>query len=290
MRAVRLRALGDRRRRERNPNRTRHVAEHGKQRRRVGVKPPRDRDKGDGGQRHKQEPQPYRLRAAEQHQRFEVDIRRQRAGPEERHRQAGKAEGDDPARLHHRHQLQHQRNGQHNQHRAGREHQPGPGGGIAQILLRQLRNNHRTAVQDHRHPRHQQAGDRKVAVLHTVQIHHRLSGIHQPVDRADNADQRQYCEGADKVRIEPVIIFAPVEHHLQTAKTEGDQADPRPVDGELLFRLFLPRRIFQQLIDGQHRHNPYRDIDKEHPAPGVVIGDPAPQRGTEYRRDDNGNG
>ena len=185
-----LRALGDGRRGKRYANRARNVTEHGEQRCGIRVQPPWDRNKRNGGQRDKQEPQPNRLGAAEQHQRFEVNIRGKRARPEERHCQTGKAKGDDPARLHHRHQLQDQRDGQYNQHCAGRQHQPGPGGGIAQILLRQLRDHHRAAVKDHRHPRHQQAGDGKVAVLHAVQINNRFFGIHQPVNGANDADQR----------------------------------------------------------------------------------------------------
>ncbi|MNY15287.1 hypothetical protein D3C86_1484910 [compost metagenome] len=245
MRAVRLGALGDGGGRERNPDRSRDVTEHGKQRGGVAVELPWYRNKSDGGERNKQEPQPERLGATKEHQCFEINIRRQGSRPEERHRQTGETKGDDPARLHDGHQFQHQRDGQDNQHRAGREHHPGPGGGVAQILLRQLRDHHRTAVQNHRHAAHQQTSDGKVFVLHAAQIHHRFFGVKEPVNRADDANKRQYREGTDKVRVEPVIVFAAIEHHLQTAKPEGDQANPRPVDRQFLFGFTLPRRIFQ---------------------------------------------
>ncbi|MNF03456.1 hypothetical protein D3C80_2027810 [compost metagenome] len=76
MRAMRLRTLRDCGGGKRDPNRTRDVTEHGKQRGGVGVKPPRYRNKRNGSERNKQEPQPERLGATKQHQGFEIDIRR----------------------------------------------------------------------------------------------------------------------------------------------------------------------------------------------------------------------
>ncbi|CAH0253348.1 hypothetical protein SRABI106_02660 [Rahnella aquatilis] len=155
MRTVCLRSLGDTGCRQRNTNRPRDVTEHGKQRGSVGVHFLRDGNKCDSGQRHKQETEPYRLRAAVQHQRFKIDIRCQRCRIDKRGRQQEETEGNDVTRLYNGHQLQHQRDRQHDQHRARRHHQPRECGGVTQLLLRQLRNDHRTAIQNHRHTGHQ---------------------------------------------------------------------------------------------------------------------------------------
>ena len=91
------------------------------------------------------------------------------------------------------------------------------------------------------------------------------------------------------MRGEPVFIFAAIEKDLQAAQPQRNQPDADIVDLQPPFRpLALPGRIFQQLVDRQHRQDADRDIDKEDPAPAVVIGDPAAQRRSDNGRDNNG--
>src|SRR5271156_872188 len=106
-----------------------------------------------------------------------------------------------------------------------------------------------------------------------------------PDDQRHDRGERDRRENRDEVRCKPVIFLTFVEHYLQTADPEHDQAYPDVVNtvpamaAALLFHpLFKIGRILDEMIGEQQRDNSYRHIDIEDPAPAVVVGNPTAQR------------
>jgi hypothetical protein len=114
----------------------------------------------------------------------EIDPQRQRAGIQQRQAHDGEADRDHVTGLHHRHQPADQRNQDDDGDAAGRQHQPRPGRGVHQGLLRKLRDDHGAGVEDRAHRADQDAAGGKIAVLENSQIDDRLLGDQQPADRA----------------------------------------------------------------------------------------------------------
>ena len=84
---------------------------------------------------------------------------------------------------------------------------------------------------------------------------------------------------------EPVVLVALLEHVLQRAQAHGEQADAEPVDRARA--ALLARRILEKRRHQERRRDGDRHVDEEAPVPGVVVGDPAAERGPERRRDDD---
>ncbi len=140
--------LRDPRRGQRDADRPGDVAQHDVERAGVAVQRPRHGRVGDGAGGHEQERQAQRLRRPDQRQRAERRVRRDAVGVAVGAAQREEAEADDVAGLDVGQHAAHHRDQQQQHQRARRQHQPGQRGGIAQPLLRQLRDEHRAGIQD----------------------------------------------------------------------------------------------------------------------------------------------
>src|SRR5277367_444743 len=105
-----------------------------------------------------------------------------------------------------------------------------------------------------------------------------------PDDQRHDRGERDRRENRDEVRCKPVILLTLVEHHLQAADAERNQAYSNVVDtvpataaALLLHPLFKIRRILDEMIGEQQRDNSDRNVDIEDPAPAVVICNPTSQ-------------
>src|SRR5215472_16303765 len=99
-----------------------------------------------------------------------------------------------------------------------------------------------------------------------------------PNDKRGQAHHSHNEKGYDESRSEPIVLLAFVKHRLQRADTNGEQANADVVEALNCHRTALrPRWILNQSIKQKQGQNSHRHIDKEDPAPGVVVGDPAPQ-------------
>ena len=89
----------------------------------------------------------------------------------------------------------------------------------------------------------------------------------------------------DGGRREPVVLLSLVEHDLQRADADDEHADAPVVD---LLR-FAPqvRRIEDEQLRHDDRRDADRQVDVEHPAPAVAVGQPAAEHRAEDRRDDD---
>ena len=102
---------------------------------------------------------------------------------------------------------------------------------------------------------------------------------------AAKAYGRRHRERDDQIRGEPVLLLPLVEPDLQRGDADGQQADAPVVDPGR-----PPRDIGRvEHVRAQHGvgGDAERDVDVEHPAPGVVVGQPAAQHRPEHRRDDD---
>ena len=64
-----------------------------------------------------------------------------------------------------------------------------------------------------------------------------------------------------------------VEHDLETAHREGEQAEPDVVELAEVGAVSLdPRRVVDKTHDQKEGHDADGNVDVEDPAPGVVVG------------------
>ena len=171
---------------------------------------------------------------------------------------------------------------------ARRQQQSGQQRGVAEPLLRHHRDDHVGRIEDRADPRHHHHADAEIAVLQAAQIDHRLLDHQQPGHAADDPHRRQQREKLDAGRIEPVAVLAAIQHDLQRAEPERDQRQPAIVDVAHMRAIALhPGRILHQLRHGDECEDADRHVDQEHPAPRIVVGDPAPQHRPDDRREDH---
>src|SRR5580658_10540230 len=86
--------------------------------------------------------------------------------------------------------------------------------------------------------------------------------------------------GNNEAGAEPVVFLAFIEHGLQRADSDHEQAE-----APIIYR-FAPaanlseiRRVFDQAIGHDERQDTDRDVEEEDPAPTIVVDDPSPHGG-----------
>ena len=120
----------------------------------------------------------------------------------------------------------------------------------------------------------------------SLQVDERIFLSPLPHDQADHAADKQEREEADEAGGEPVVLFALVEHDLQAAHGDGEEAQAHVIHVAQLGAVGLdPRRIFDQAGDQNEGQNADGNVDEEDPAPGEVVGDPAAERGADGGRE-----
>ena len=85
----------------------------------------------------------------------------------------------------------------------------------------------------------------------------------------------------DLAGAEPILDFTAVEHELQRAHREAQRTEPEPV--KLTAGVSLG--IGQEDHHAEQRHDADRQIDVEHVAPRIVLGQPAADDRAEHRPD-----
>ena len=96
-------------------------------------------------------------------------------------------------------------------------------------------------------------------------------------------------EGDDEAGAEPVVFLAFVEHDLEGADGDDEQAEAPVVDAFAALADFGEvGRVFDEAVGEIERDDADGDVEEEDPAPGVVVDDPAADGGAEDGRDDDG--
>ena len=85
----------------------------------------------------------------------------------------------------------------------------------------------------------------------------------------------------DFARAEPVQQLAAVEHQLQRADRDAQSAKAEPIE----LRAGVVRRLRQKDDDADEVENADRQVDVEHVAPAVILGQPAAEHRTQHRSD-----
>ena len=110
---------------------------------------------------------------------------------------------------------------------------------------------------------------------------------HSHTDERDHAGDKEEGKDADEAGGEPVVLFALVEHDLQAAHGDGEEAEAEVVHVAQAGAVGLdPGRVFDQAGDEDEGEDADRDVDEEDPAPGEVVGDPAAKGGADGGRED----
>jgi len=289
--AADLGALGFHRGRERNPDRAGNVAEHHVKRAGIGVGRARQGGIGDRTIGDEQESQAKSLCAAHQGEGVVIGVRGQVVGIGEGAAEREEPESDEEPGLHVRQEPADDRDQEQDQDRARGEDEAGVGRGIAELLLRELRDQDRARIKNGADHENHHRAEREIAIAENAEIDHRVLGDGQPHRRPDQPDRGEKAEGADHRVGEPVIVLAAIEHDLETADAERDQRDADIIDAAAAPALGLhPGRILDQRADRQKGDDADRHVDQEHPAPGVIIGDPAAQSRPDDGREDGRDG
>ncbi len=120
------------------------------------------------------------------------------------------------------------------------------------------------------------------AYLKTREIDDGMFGRELADDEAGDTDDREHGQDHDEVRAEPVVLLALVEHDLQAANADRQQADAPVVDAALCSVAKI-RRIEDEHFGQDERDDADGDVDVEDPAPAVVVGEPAAGDRPEHR-------
>ncbi|GJE03234.1 hypothetical protein GMJLKIPL_5185 [Methylobacterium isbiliense] len=183
-------------------------------------------------------------------------------------------------------------------HQAGddaprREGEAGPGGGVAEIILQQLRQELRGGDQDRAGRHHHEEAGAELAPAQEPQVHHRVPVVQLPRDHRHEGDRHDGREGDDEVRAEPVLPLPLVEHDLQRAEEGRHQQEADEVEAHALAPQAPPLlhrrgRVLDEEVDQHQGHHADRGVDQEAPVPGIGVGEPAAEGRPDHRRDHDG--
>ena len=120
--------------------------------------------------------------------------------------------------------------------------------------------------------------------LKTVRSRIGCSAVSSRIISPADTDDRQHREGHDEVRAEPVILLPFVEHDLQAADADDQQADSPVVDASF-FAMPQVGRIPDENLRQDDGDDADGNIDVEDPAPAVIVGEPAAGDRTQHGRD-----
>ena len=169
----------------------------------------------------------------------------------------------------------------HRQNPYRRRCQPCPGCGISVNLLQQLRQQNYRAEVEHISQTDRQAANGEVARLKQRQIDDRVIVCQLPHQQDGQRNYGHDPQHDNLGRVKPVELLSAVQHYLQTADPHYQQHQPdhiNPPD----FGFGFPAT--QGLQRQYHHCHTNRHVDKEDPAPVIVIANPA----TQYRATDRG--
>ena len=141
------------------------------------------------------------------------------------------------------HQPADERNQNDDRDASRRQDEPGPGRGVHQHSLGELRDQDGARVQDAAGGADHDAAAGEISVGKHRKIDDRLPGDQQPADRSRYPKESEYGHQADEAGIEPVSILAAVHHDLETTQPDRDQGEADIVDAAAAAVLF-PGRVF----------------------------------------------
>ena len=152
---------------------------------------------------------------------------------------------------------------------------------IAEQILQQRRQQRHRREQHHAHDEHQKISHREIRVLEQPEADEGLTR-RQRVNEENVSGGDGYAGlDPDLRRAEPILELTAIEENLQRADRETEGAEAEEVEARAA-RL----RLAHISDEANGRQDADRHVDVEHPAPAVVVGQPAAehrrQHGTEH--------
>ena len=162
-------------------------------------------------------------------------------------------------------------------------------GGVAHDLLQKLRDEHGGRVERDADHEHDELGHADVAAGEEAQVEDGVFDGEFAPEEEREPDEAVTSEGDDEAGAEPVVFLALVEHDLEGADGDDEQAEAPVVDAFAALADFGEvGRVFDEAVGEVEREDADGDVEEEDPAPGVVVDDPAADGGAEDGRDDDG--
>ena len=199
------------------------------------------------------------------------------------------ADGNNPARLHLGRQLADNGHLKEQDEAAGGERESRRLGRVAHQRLEKLWHQHHTGEQHDPQHEHHEVGRQKAEIAEEAHFDDR-SGVKPLPDHEDSeAHEGHDREGRNEVGSEPIVLLTSVQHHLQGADAQHEQAHAHVVQSNT--GPPSPEevgRILDELQNQQEREEAHREVDKKDPAPGIVVGNEAAQRRSDRGSHDRG--
>ena len=136
---------------------------------------------------------------------------------------------------------------------------------------------------------HYNEGKSELSLKQQPHFHHGIASDQLPWKKQDKCAGGRGGACDDGRRSEPAVDLATIEHNFETAEYERDQQNSEPINPHSSrepLRPLTPKhlRLCHEPPHQGKRDEPDGHVDEENPAPGVVVGDPAAERGTDCRR------
>src|SRR5271170_2494581 len=238
--------------------------------------------KADRAQRHEHKAQPETLDQPRDDNRLHIHAQREPAHLIEREsgqrestkdNQTDVDEVDDPA------------DQEHSDHRtdaARRDDKTGRSYGVMHQLLQHCRQQCQRREHDDPDKEHQHKAVNEIGVAQQIAIEERTPARRQRVNdeevQGESGDRRL---DPDLGRVEPILEFAPVEQNLQGADRNAKRAKAEKIKA-------LAQGVaglVDEHEDADEGNDANWQVNVEHPAPVVIVGQPAAERGTDDRAD-----
>ena len=134
----------------------------------------------------------------------------------------------------------------------GESASPACNAGIAEQRLQEDRQQHQAGVQHEAQHRHQEDAGAEGAVLEHAQVDDGMLGLQLADHHGNQSEDAQRRPQANLIAAEPVLALAGVEHHLQHAEAQRQEADAPQVDAAGLVLADVVR-IAHESADHQQR-------------------------------------
>jgi hypothetical protein len=153
-------------------------------------------------------------------------------------------------------------------------------GRVAHDLLQKLRDEHSRRVESDTNHEHDELGHADVAAGKKAQVEDGVrDGEFAPEEECESND-RGDKQSDDEAGAEPVVFLTFIEHDLDGADGDDEEAEAPIVDALTTLADFGEvRRVFDEPVRKIERDDADGDVEKEDPAPGVVVDDPATDGG-----------
>ena len=146
--------------------------------------------------------------------------------------------------------------------------------GIADHVL-QIRRGHRHGGEQHQaHHRHEDAAADEIPVLEHRKLDERFVGRERMREEIIKAGDRDDDLGDDFVGFQPAELLAAVERDLHRADADRERCESEPVEAQIAVSFGLVHEDHQ----AEHGEDAERQVDEEHPMPGIGLGEPGAQR------------